>query len=134
MPYLIVKPSVKYLSHWNFLEISGCKVSWNLADVIFTSSKFYPETNQLLEILFHKFYSIILFQPRPNEAGGMFGNGIIVRKYEVNQVIKVRVELTANHMGYFEFRVCPNNALKKPASQMCLDKHILKQQNLNGPR
>jgi len=73
-------------------------------------------------------------QPRPNEAGGMFGNGIIVRKYEVNQVIKVRVELTANHMGYFEFRVCPNNALKKPASQMCLDKHILKQQNLNGPR
>merc|ERR1711997_1308249 len=58
----------------------------------------------------------------------------IVRKYEVNQVIKVRVELTANHMGYFEFRVCPNNALKKPASQMCLDKHILKQQNLNGPR
>ena len=74
------------------------------------------------------------FQPRPNEAGGMFGNGIIVRKYEVNQVIKVRVELTANHMGYFEFRVCPNNALKKPASQMCLDKHILKQQNLNGPR
>ena len=80
------------------------------------------------------FYSIIFFQPRPNEAGGMFGNGIIVRKYEVNQVIKVRIELTANHMGYFEFRVCPNNALKKPASQMCLDKHILKQQNLNGPR
>jgi len=73
-------------------------------------------------------------QPRPNEAGGMFGNGVIVRKYEMNQVIKIRVELTANHMGYFEFRICPNNALKKPASQMCLDKHILRQQNLNGPR
>ena len=84
-------------------------------------------------IYLHNFL-IFSFQPRPNEAGGMFGNGIIVRKYEVNQVIKVRVELTANHMGYFEFRVCPNNALKKPASQMCLDKHILKQQNLNGPR
>jgi len=73
-------------------------------------------------------------QPRPNEAGGMFGNGVVVRKYEMNQVIKVRIELTANHMGYFEFRICPNNALKKPASQMCLDKHILRQQNLNGPR
>lgn len=102
--------------------------------MIISSSKFYTEINQLIEILFHKFYSIIFFQPRPNEAGGMFGNGIIVRKYEVNQVIKVRIELTANHMGYFEFRVCPNNALQKPASQMCLDKHILKQQNLNGPR
>ena len=73
-------------------------------------------------------------QPRPNEAGGKFGKGIIVRKYEMNQVIKVRIELTANHMGYFEFRVCPNNAPKKAASQMCLDKHILGQSNGGGPR
>ena len=35
----------------------------------------------------------------------MFGKGIIVRKYEMNQVIKVRVELTANHMGYFELQI-----------------------------
>ena len=67
------------------------------------------------------------FQPRANEAGGMFGKGIIVRKYEMNQVIKVRVELTANHMGWFEFRLCPNNAPHKVASQLCLDQHILKQ-------
>ena len=52
----------------------------------------------------------------------------------MNQVIKVRIELTANHMGYFEFRVCPNNAPKKPASQMCLDKNILQQSNSGGPR
>ena len=57
----------------------------------------------------------------------MFGKGIIVRKYEMNQVIKVRVELTANHMGWFEFRLCPNNAPHKVASQLCLDQHILKQ-------
>ena len=44
------------------------------------------------------------FQPRANEAGGLYGKGVIVRKYEKNSVIKVRVELTANHMGYFEFR------------------------------
>jgi hypothetical protein len=29
---------------------------------------------------------------------------VIARKYEKDSVIKVRVELTANHMGYFEFR------------------------------
>ena len=69
----------------------------------------------------------LYFQPRANEAGGMFGKGIIVRKYEMNQVIKVRVELTANHMGWFEFRLCPNNAPHKVASQLCLDQHILKQ-------
>lgn len=71
-------------------------------------------------------------QPRANEAGGMFGKGIVVRKYERNQVIKVRVELTANHMGYFEFRICPNNNPRKPASQMCLDKHILQKTNGDG--
>eukprot|EP00095_Tigriopus_kingsejongensis_P000468 maker-scaffold217_size252476-snap-gene-1.37 protein:Tk00468 transcript:maker-scaffold217_size252476-snap-gene-1.37-mRNA-1 annotation:"conserved hypothetical protein" len=66
-------------------------------------------------------------QPRANEAGGMYGKGVIARKYERNQVIKVRVELTANHMGYFEFRMCPNNNAKKSASQICLDQYILQQ-------
>ena len=41
-------------------------------------------------------------------------------------MIKVRVELTANHMGFFEFRLCPNNNAKKPASQMCLDENIMR--------
>ncbi len=45
------------------------------------------------------------FQPRANEAGGLYGKGVIARKYEKNTVMKVRVELTANHMGYFEFRL-----------------------------
>jgi len=73
-------------------------------------------------------------QPRANEAGGMFGKGVIVRKYEMNQVIKIRIELTANHMGFFEFRLCPNNAPHKTASQLCLDLNLLKQTNENGPR
>ena len=73
-------------------------------------------------------------QPRSNEAGGMYGKGIIARKYEKNQVIKVRVELTANHMGFFEFRICPNNNVKKPASQMCLDRNIMRAANTGDSR
>lgn len=38
----------------------------------------------------------------------------------------IRVELTANHRGYFEFRLCPNNAPKQVATQSCLDKYILR--------
>ena len=64
----------------------------------------------------------------------MYGNGIIARKYEKNQVVKVRVELTANHMGFFEFRLCPNNNAKKPASQMCLDKNIMRDANSGDSR
>jgi len=66
-------------------------------------------------------------QPRANEAGGRFGNGVITRRYRKNQLIKIGVELTANHMGHFEFRLCPNNNPKRAASQTCLDRYILRQ-------
>jgi len=71
-------------------------------------------------------------QPRLNEAGGKFGNGIITRRYRVNQAIKVKIELTANHMGHFEFRICPNNAKKRVATQACLDKHLISMRR-DGP-
>lgn len=60
-------------------------------------------------------------QPRPNEHGGKYGQGVIVRKYNPGSDMTIRVELTASHMGYFEFRLCPNLAAK----QDCLDKHLL---------
>ena len=30
-------------------------------------------------------------------------------------------------MGYFEFRLCPNNNVHKPATQACLDQYVLHQ-------
>lgn len=41
-------------------------------------------------------------------------------------MINVRVELTANHKGFFEFRLCPNNAPHRVATQECLDLNVLK--------
>ncbi|KAJ8958026.1 hypothetical protein NQ318_002030 [Aromia moschata] len=61
--------------------------------------------------------------PRAHEYGGTYGQGIIVRRYGVGSVITIRVELTANHFGYFEFSICPN--YKNP-TQACLEKNILK--------
>lgn len=52
-------------------------------------------------------------QPRPNEHGGKYGQGVVVRKYTPGSDITIRVELTASHMGYFEFRMCPNLAAKQ---------------------
>lgn len=69
---------------------------------------------------------LCIFQPRPHEAGGKYGLGVIVRRYKIGQPIIVRVELTANHRGYFEFRLCPNNAPKQVASESCLDKYVLR--------
>lgn len=68
----------------------------------------------------------LFLQPRAHEAGGTYGNGIIVRRYKSGSVFTIRVELTANHRGYFEFRLCPNNAPKQVATQQCLDRYVLK--------
>ena len=64
----------------------------------------------------------------------MYGRGVLVRKYQRGQPIKVRVELTANHMGYFEFRICPNNNPAQVASQKCLDTNVLQKTSGGGPR
>ncbi|XP_058447916.1 uncharacterized protein LOC131428200 [Malaya genurostris] len=61
-------------------------------------------------------------KPRPHEYGGKWGQGVIVRRYRPGSVITLRVELTASHMGYFEFRIC--DSVK--AQQDCLDKHLMK--------
>ncbi|KAK3592827.1 hypothetical protein CHS0354_019055 [Potamilus streckersoni] len=64
--------------------------------------------------------------PRDNEPGGKFANGIIVRKYTPGEVITVVVELTANHKGYMEFRLCPNDDPRKVIQQDCLDRYPLR--------
>lgn len=71
----------------------------------------------------NSFFYLNFRTPRAHEYGGTYGQGVIVRKYRVKQVINIRVELTASHFGYFEFAVCPNY---KTGNQECLDKNILK--------
>ncbi|XP_070378456.1 uncharacterized protein [Dermacentor albipictus] len=63
--------------------------------------------------------------PRNNEAGGKYAKGIIVRRYKRGEVMKASVQLTANHRGYFEFRLCPVNDPKVTATDECMAKHPL---------
>lgn len=73
-------------------------------------------------------------QPRDNEGGGKYGRGVIVRKYKHSSAIQLGVELTANHKGYFEFRLCPHNRPTRPVTDECLDKHVLKKADGTGSR
>ncbi|XP_038215857.1 uncharacterized protein LOC119835225 [Zerene cesonia] len=66
-----------------------------------------------------------LAEPRPHEAGGMYGKGIITRHYSVGQEIEVEIELTANHLGTFVMKLCPNNNPKQEATQECFDRYPL---------
>ena len=63
--------------------------------------------------------------PRAAESGGRYGRDVIVRSYSPGQMIEVGVEVTANHMGYFQFSPCPF----VPASQKCFETFRLKSKN-----
>ncbi|KAL3885463.1 hypothetical protein ACJMK2_025519 [Sinanodonta woodiana] len=59
--------------------------------------------------------------PYENERGGKYDLGVIARSYpEGTTRIKVKIEITAHHKGYFEFKLCPNNEAE--ATQECLDR------------
>ncbi|KAF8764488.1 hypothetical protein HNY73_022554 [Argiope bruennichi] len=73
-------------------------------------------------------------KPRPNEAGGIYGKGIIVGNYKPGQEVKSIVELTANHKGFFEFKLCPHNDPKTVATQDCLDQYLLELADGSGTK
>ncbi|XP_050409014.1 uncharacterized protein LOC126823976 [Patella vulgata] len=62
---------------------------------------------------------------KPHEAGGIYATGQIVRTYKTGALITATVQVTANHIGYFEFRICVNNDVTKPATHECFNKHLL---------
>lgn len=64
-------------------------------------------------------------EPRDHEAGGKYGTGTIVAHYKRGQDIVAEVEITANHMGYFVFKLCANNDLLKDPEQECFDETVL---------
>merc|ERR1712126_436536 len=63
------------------------------------------------------------FALREHEApGGKYANGIIVKDYAVGQIIEATIEVTANHLGSFTFKICPSNNVGQDPNQECFDK------------
>ena len=54
--------------------------------------------------------------------GGRFANGLITRQYKPGQDIVVKVDVTANHKGFFTFKLCSNNNTAQDPTQQCFDK------------
>ena len=64
-------------------------------------------------------------RPRDNEAGGKYASGLITRLYRSGETIPITIDLTANHGGYFEFRLCPVEKRRVRATRECFDKYPL---------
>ncbi|XP_033754405.1 uncharacterized protein LOC117337502 [Pecten maximus] len=64
---------------------------------------------------------------REHELGGKYGTGYISPNavYIQGQVMPVVVDITANHKGWFEFRICEAVDNNTPVTQSCLDQHLL---------
>ena len=48
--------------------------------------------------------------------------------------VDLGVDLTANHQGYFEFRLCPLNDDPAPETEECFDQYVLQRSDGQGPR
>merc|ERR1711892_1583923 len=60
--------------------------------------------------------------PREHEApGGKFANGIITRELRPGQDFEVTVLVTANHKGYFVFKLCKNDNIDQDPDQSCFE-------------
>ena len=96
---------------------------WHLWYILFLSVKVYFEKNivALILLLGDAFDA----NPKEHEApNGKFANGIIVRDYKPGQVMQVQVEVTANHKGWFIFKLCPNNDVLQDPTQECFEKLV----------
>lgn len=66
-------------------------------------------------------------EPRPNEAGGTYGRGVIGRTYSLDKgFIDIDIEVMASVQGYFEFNICPNNDITQRVSRECLEEYPLR--------
>ncbi|XP_039312890.1 uncharacterized protein LOC105197030 [Solenopsis invicta] len=65
-------------------------------------------------------------QPRPNENGGTYGTGTIVKTYKAGQIIELEAKLTANHMGHFQYTICVLNSGKELETEECFAQYPLK--------
>lgn len=63
--------------------------------------------------------------PRDNEAGGKYATGQVVSNFIRGQDIVVKVQLTVNHGGYFEFNLCPVNNPRIKATESCFSRYPL---------
>uniref|UniRef100_T1JLX3 Chitin-binding type-4 domain-containing protein n=1 Tax=Strigamia maritima TaxID=126957 RepID=T1JLX3_STRMM len=74
-------------------------------------------------------------EPRNNELKGKFAPaGTITRTYKQGEVIDTWIQLTQNHLGWYELRLCPLNETDKDATQECFNRHILQKVDNSGTR
>ena len=94
--------------------------SWYFIKSSFVKSRFGCTLKYLIDFILLR--DPWLANPKQHEApGGRYANGIITNTYQAGQEVTVRVQITTNHKGYFEFKLCSNNDPTNDKDQTCFD-------------
>ncbi|XP_066597990.1 uncharacterized protein [Prorops nasuta] len=64
--------------------------------------------------------------PRPNENGGTYGTGTIVQTYQEGQKVKLTVDLTANHLGFYRYAICVLRSEDQIETEECFQEYPLR--------
>ncbi|XP_064484184.1 uncharacterized protein LOC135396890 [Ornithodoros turicata] len=62
--------------------------------------------------------------PRPHETGGLYGKNITVRTYPPDADVDVVVDITSNHMGWFQFSLCQRDSVNQLETEDCFHYHL----------
>ena len=81
---------------------------------------------QFFSVSFFKscnYFNRSLDRGRLHELGGFYASkGYLGRRYSPGQVIDIEIDLTTNHKGFFELRLCPlSGDLLRAETQECFD-------------
>ena len=56
---------------------------------------------------------------------GKYATGEIVGKFYSGSLLNIAIEVTANHGGFFTFKLCPVSVSGQDPTQECMDQNIL---------
>ena len=69
-------------------------------------STIIPYKNMVASKIMKRFWANSRNGKKENETPGKYASGTIVANYTSGQTIDVAVKITANHKGWFEFKLC----------------------------
>lgn len=55
----------------------------------------------------------------------MFARNLTVRHYSPGDVVDLVVDIETNHLGYFEFALCPRKSWNELETESCFEPHLL---------
>ena len=56
---------------------------------------------------------------------GKYATGKIVGQFYSGSLLNIAIEVTANHGGYFTFKLCPVSESGQDPTQECMDQNVL---------